>query len=376
MKAIIINSFETYEDRVDLLYNYFIEKGIEVLVIQSDFLHVKKVKRKDSKKGVRFINVIPYKKNLSFSRLYSHRQFAKDVTEILEEVKPDLIYSLLPPNSLSKEVSMYKKKYPQTKVVFDIIDLWPETFPVPFFDKSILFKYWRNIRDNSLKYADMVITECDYFQEFLSLKEKKIESKTLYMSRKDKNVSLNPIFNSDYIELCYLGSINNIIDITYIKKILEEIHKVKPVKLHIIGDGEKKQHFIQAIQSIGVEVYYYGKIYNSIEKQKIFDRCHFGLNIMKKSVVVGLTMKSIDYFEGGLPIINNIPGDTKEMVLKNKLGFNTNAENNEELLELINNYSYEQFVEYRKNVSTTYIGKFSEDSFNRELDIIMTPLIK
>ena len=35
---------------------------------------------------------------------------------------------------------------------------------------------------------------------------------------------------------------------------------------------------------------------------------------MKQEVFVGLTMKSIDYFEAGLPIINNIHGDTWNIV--------------------------------------------------------------
>ena len=35
---------------------------------------------------------------------------------------------------------------------------------------------------------------------------------------------------------------------------------------------------------------------------------------MKDSVFVGLTMKSIDYFEAGLPILNTIKGDTWKFV--------------------------------------------------------------
>ena len=43
---------------------------------------------------------------------------------------------------------------------------------------------------------------------------------------------------------------------------------------------------------------------------------------MKKSVCVGLTMKSIDYFEFGLPIINNIKGDTWNAVEEYGIGIN------------------------------------------------------
>lgn len=35
---------------------------------------------------------------------------------------------------------------------------------------------------------------------------------------------------------------------------------------------------------------------------------------MKPDVCVGLTMKSVDYFRHDLPILNNIPADTAELV--------------------------------------------------------------
>jgi len=49
-KVVIVNCFDTYEDRVDLIHEFFREKGYEVTVIQSDFRHFKKNYRDDSKK--------------------------------------------------------------------------------------------------------------------------------------------------------------------------------------------------------------------------------------------------------------------------------------------------------------------------------------
>ena len=47
MKVAIVNCFDTYEDRVDLLYEFFIGHGHNVTVVQSDFRHFKKEHRKD-----------------------------------------------------------------------------------------------------------------------------------------------------------------------------------------------------------------------------------------------------------------------------------------------------------------------------------------
>ena len=43
---------------------------------------------------------------------------------------------------------------------------------------------------------------------------------------------------------------------------------------------------------------------------------------MKTSVLVGLTTKSIDYVSAGLPLLNNIKGDTYDLVKRYGIGFN------------------------------------------------------
>lgn len=45
----------------------------------------------------------------------------------------------------------------------------------------------------------------------------------------------------DRIELCYLGSINNIIDCDIIGTFINELSNRKETIVHIIGDGEKKE---------------------------------------------------------------------------------------------------------------------------------------
>ena len=75
------------------------------------------------------IHVTPYKKNLSLQRILSHYQFAKRVVSYLNTEKPDVIVALLPPNFLTKFLANYKRQHPDVRLIFDIFDLWPETFP-------------------------------------------------------------------------------------------------------------------------------------------------------------------------------------------------------------------------------------------------------
>lgn len=241
---------------------------------------------------------MPYYKNISINRMKSHYIFAKNALKLVESIKQDIIYVLLPANSLAKFTGEYKRKNGNVKLYFDIMDLWPETMPIGKIKLLPPFTFWRRLRDKNLKKADYIITEFNLYQEVLKDKLSGIKTTTMYLARKNKNVNSNPNLETDTIDLCYLGSINNIIDIEKIKLIIKEINEFKPVTLHIIGNGESKKDLINKVIDVGATVKYYGKIYDIKKKQEIFDKCHFGLNIMKESVCVGLTMKSIDYLEG------------------------------------------------------------------------------
>ena len=367
MRAVIVNCFDTYEDRVDLVHEFFKEQGYDVTVIQSDFRHFKKIHREETKEDFMFVKSKSYYKNLSVSRLLSHYKYASDAFKLVEELKPDLLYTFVPPNSLAKFAASYKKRHKELKLILDLIDLWPETMPLGKAKKFPPFKFWGAMRDKSLKYADLVITECNLYQSVLGDALKGVKTETVYLANREIDVVSNLQLSEDEIHLAYLGSINNIIDISKIKEIIETIKKVKPVTLHIIGDGESKQELIDAVKASGGTVEYYGRIYDSQEKQDIFDKCHFGLNIMKDSVCVGLTMKSIDYFQHGLPIINNIPADTTEIVEKHNVGLNVTEDLSIDLIKNNENFNGLFMDLIRNNCRDLFIEQFSIDSFKEKL---------
>ena len=125
----IINCFDTYQQRVDLLACFFQEKGYSVTQVRSDFSHRTKRILPDEQKqnGVFYLEAKPYQKNISVARLRSHHYFAAGCAAFLESLpQPDLLWVLLPPNSLAKACAQYKHTHPNVKLVFDLIDLWVE----------------------------------------------------------------------------------------------------------------------------------------------------------------------------------------------------------------------------------------------------------
>ena len=321
-KVCIINCFDTYEHRVDLLHDYFKSIGVNVRVITSDYRHFEKCRRTDSKDDFDFVEAIPYTKNMSIERLKSHSVLSKTIFKKIEKENYDLLWVLVPPNSFVKDAAKYKASHKETKLIFDLIDLWPETMPISKFKSLPPFIFWKNLRDKYLDSADEIVTECNIYHEKLPKRIRRDKVHTIYLAREVKEYIPQLNLPEDKITLCYLGSINNIIDIPTVHDLILNLRNIKPVTIHIVGDGEKRQELIDACNDAGAEIIYHGKVYDSLEKQTIFDSCHYGLNIMKDSVFVGLTMKSMDYFEYGLPIINNIHGDTWDVIERENLGIN------------------------------------------------------
>ena len=318
--VVIVSCSETLEHRVELLKRYFESKGRTVHVITSDWEHFHKRTRTQCPDGYEMIHVRPYQKNLSVDRLLSHYEFAWKVYGRLEELNPKLIWALIPPNSLAKFTAKYKKAHSNVKLVMDLIDMWPESMPISRFKTLPPFAIWRKLRDDHVGQADAVVTECKLYQSTLKDHCAPEKMHTLYLARDWSELlgSANP--PEGRIALCYLGSINNIIDIDCIEGITRSLGG--SVDLHIVGDGEKRALLVDAAAAAGANVIFHGKVYDREEKQKIMNQCHAGLNIMKKSVFVGLTMKSMDYFECGIPILNNIRGDTWQFVEEYGIGIN------------------------------------------------------
>lgn len=317
MKAVVLTCYESNEERMKLVIKSLELEGFEVVSYTSNFSHIRKEYRNNIPEGMVALNALSYKKNLSVSRLYSHNRFAKDVFKRVRGDKPDLLYVIAPANSLVKEAYRYKYET-GIKLIIDIIDMWPESLPVnPKVKELLPFKLWKSYRSNYINCADRLITECNLYHEILK-DEYEGEISTLYWARNQEPVRYD-LKLEDNLSLLYIGSINNIINVDLMVKLIENYGK--RVTVHIIGDGENKAEMIDKLNGVS-DVIYHGPVYDIDKKKEIFSKCHVGLNLYKNGLYIGLTVKSIDYFNFGLPVINNIVGDTSEFVCKYNVGIN------------------------------------------------------
>ena len=351
MKAVIATCYESNEERVSFVYDALKKRNFDVDVITTDFSHIKKTIRNNIPEGYSYIRTVPYSKNLSINRIRSHQLFSRDLFKTIEKINPDLIWLMAPANTLIKEANSYKKRH-RTKLIIDIIDMWPESLPIKISKSVFPFSIWRNIRKNNIGCADVLVTECNFYREILS-KEYNGKIFTVYWGRENKTLSEKTDLSENRLSLCYIGSINNIIGTDIIKKVISNIDGKTIV--HVIGEGENTEAFISELKQV-CEVIYHGAIRDEEKKSEIFSKCHAGINIYKEGLYIGLTVKCIDYFEHGLPIINNIKSDTWDFVEKYKAGINVD-ENTE--------ISSQMLKEMRKNNRNIY--ELFENNFTKEI---------
>lgn len=120
--------------------------------------------------------------------------------------------------------------------------MWPETMPIAKFKDLPPFTYWQKLRDKYLNAADAIVTECNLYQKKLpqTIDRKKLH--TIYLARKLTPYQGKAELPQNRISLCYLGSVNNIIDIPAVAQLIRKLNKKLPVDIHIIGDGEKEKN--------------------------------------------------------------------------------------------------------------------------------------
>lgn len=360
--AYFISSTNHYNVRTGKFVNDYIKKGYDVIYVTSDFDHMTKKRYYFNEyKNSKQLHVISYKKNLSISRILSHLMFSYKTFYMLLACKPELVYVEVPNNSLVKSSAKYKK-INNAEIIVDVFDMWPESMPVK--TKNMIvnwgFDIWRNFRNKNLKFADQIWIECDYYRELLSAQKINLPMETKYLTLENAETSIETKVSEDEIDLCYLGSINNIIDISLIEKIVSELAKNKRTRIHIIGDGERKDEFLEILKQNSIEIIDHGKVYEIDKLQEIFNQCWFGVNVLREGLAIGITMKSISYFRGGLPIINTVQGDTSRFVEECNIGINVDRHDVKSCVLRILNITKDDLACMKNNTRNLFEQKFAE----------------
>ncbi len=322
-KCVCISCFDQYSTRIEGLLNFFETKEYDITYAYADYDHfAKKENENVYNRGIR-IRVPRYKKNLSISRLFSHLVFSSRVRELINRISPDLIYCIVPPNSLVKTLANYKKQHPNTKVIFDVYDMWPESFPYTKKTKilSYPFSVWGELRSRNLSKADLILCVSEQGKAIILNEAGSVPVKVV---KPVITPGKMPHYSADdeRMTFCYLGMVNHITDIDFGVEFLGAVAKVKQTILHIIGEGQNLEKFVSKLESRNVEVVCHGCVFDREGKNRIFELCNMGLNIPRKEIDSTMSLKAVEYMRVGLPFVNNANGDIRQIVEQDRIGLN------------------------------------------------------
>ncbi len=359
--AVVISATHHYEERAKSVISEY-EKSHKVLYITSDFAHIpKKPFVCDVPNSIQ-LHVIPYYKNLSVSRILSHIVFSAKTFWLLKKLKPVKVYVEIPNNTLATATAMYKSMY-GCELIFDIFDMWPEALPVK--SKNPLFvlacKVWGAFRNRALKKADQIYVECEYFKELIQGQGYDYPMEVHYLKRPGNDLPYKSVWKEDQIDVCYVGSINNIVDIPLMIEVITKLGQKRKVCFHVIGTGEAKDRLCAELKDKdNVTVKEYGVVYDVQKLQDIFNESCFGINFLLPDLAIGITMKSVTYLQGALPLLNTVDGDTRRYVNERNIGINVDRDNIDGTIEQILSLSQKQLEEMKANAKDIFKEVFEE----------------
>ncbi len=371
--VLIVSNF--HEDvsisRSNMAFNYFLEKGYVPTVLYSNFSHsLKKFRKFDNDKFIS-LDTFSYSSSLSIHRIISYLVFSFKFFRFLGKNSFDIVYINLPPNSIGLSALLRRGKY--SKLIVDVIDLWPEAFT----NNNILIKAViylggilpRIIRKKTIDYSDFCIVESELFYKKLNL-QNKVNSKVINIKKFQPE---KPSFKnlSKEMTIIYLGNIGNIYDFDSLFSIIKGVEKIRKIKLHILGLGPKSDWLFENLKSKKINYSYHGSSFDEVLKKEIISKCWFGFNGYKRNTEVALSYKSVDYLSYGVPLLNSAKEDTYSLVENHNIGYNFDSRSLDSLIFELSKIKINELLEMKKNSYKIFEDKLSGQSYIEDMNSVI-----
>ena len=140
--------------------------------------------------------------------------------------------------------------------------------------------------------------------------------------------------NNLNVKICYGGSLGYSYDFNTILKTFKELYsRFKNIELYFIGGGIKEKEIIKFGKDYSLPIFLTGYL-SYPDYLKYLCSMDIALNSFKKDSAVAFSYKFNDYISVGLAIVNNLTGETAQIVEENNIGFNFDYKKNSLELQL------------------------------------------
>ena len=329
---------------------YELKKNHEIIWFSSKFNHfTKNFRNKDEIEtdGIKyiFINSIGYKNNLSIKRVLDHIILGFNLLfKAFTLKRPDLVITSYPPIETSFLIMLFCK-IKKIKIICDVRDLWPYTFPHLF--KKSLYKLLCNIIifpwiifSKIIFKNTRLITISEGFSSWLQKKTKK-KVDTIYLSYEKKKVEKIDLkfkdlnLNEDDFVICYIGNFSKIkFNFNFLTNSADEIfHISKKIKFILCGD---LNNLDIDYENKFKNIYFYNWI-NRNEVRKLLSLSKVGLAPYNDLWDFNLSIpnKISEYLCYELPVLSSLKGDSYKLIEKYNCGINYDPKNKKDFLKII-----------------------------------------
>ncbi len=369
--SLFVDPYEESSSRLFKLRKILIDNDIKFDLVTTNFNHAtkKEFQKSTKEESIIHLNVPKYKTNISIKRFYSHTIFAFQLLRYLFKNGKNyyIIYSTVP-TSLSALICVVYSKLNKKRIIVDVIDLWPESFSIllPFsnFLKYFLFP-WYLTSFSVYRFADKLFTESKKYREYVqNFSKEKVEYVNLGVDVElvAKNIQKGNSAikkNNDFVYICYGGSLGNSYDFDVILDSLKLLKKNNYSKFHFvfIGDGDKREYIQKKILEFDLPASITGRL-SYADFIKTLSECDIGINTFLKDTEVVYSYKFNDYVSVGLAVLNNLKGETSDLIIKHNIGSNFDYEEDKLYDKIKNLLDNKELLKKMKHNSLNFTKDF------------------
>ncbi len=342
----------TYNSRFLTVADLLTERGHEVQIITTDFVHSAKrhisgVERYKAC-SLTALHEPGYRKNVSLRRFYSHHVLGQNLKKWMpSQEKPDVIYCAVPSLDFAYEAARYAEDH-GIRFVVDVQDLWPEAFEmvlhIPVLSR-LAFAPLRMRANAIYRRADRVVAVSrTYADRALQVNSKTQHGSTVFLgtslSRFDsfRGEQFPVEKQAGALWLGYVGTLGHSYDLPTVFKamhLLKDRPCYERLKLVVMGNGPLRSKFEQQAQSLGLNVHFTGNLPYPVMVSGL-TKCDIALNPIRRGAAQSIINKHGDYAAAGIPVLNTQEApEYRELVEEYGMGINCPCQDPKALAEAI-----------------------------------------
>lgn len=319
-------------------------------------------------------NIIPRKPGILY-RFLNYYSFVISSNKHIKKIKNEydvVLVNQLSPVMMAKAGITYAEKFSKPCVLY-CLDLWPDSLIAGGIRRdSLIYKLYHRISRKIYCAADKLLVTSKEFIGFMSDNFGIDKRRISYLPQYAEELfgRIESVNDKDIFDLVFAGNIGEIQSIdTMIRA--AEILKDSPIRWHIVGGGFDLDRLkTLASEKMLNNIVFYGR--RSLgEMPHYYAIADAMLVSLKDDKVISLTLpgKVQSYMAAGKPIIGAINGEAKAVIEEAECGYCCEAENAEQLAEIILKFINSQDKEkFGNNARRYYEQNFTKEKFMAKLE--------